>query len=389
MKKTLVLALIVVFALTAALAGCSAQPAATTPAADAATEAPAAEPATEAPAAEEPAAEPATEAPAAEEPAVEEPATDAAAGAAPVGDGSVKVVVMPKLIGIPYFNAAQQGAEQCGKDFGFEAIYAGPTEADATQQVKMLEDYIAQGVDAIAVAPNDPAGVTPTLKRAADAGIKVIDWDTPADKAVVNYSVNQIDNQELGEHIWKTTFDLMGEDGDYAILTGGLEAANLNTWIDFGEAWAKENKPGMNLVTDKIPTNESQQEAYSKTLDLMKSYPNVKGIICMSTPTPIGAGQAIQELKMQDDVVVVGTGMPNDSAPYLKDGSIDVSVLWDVWKLGYLAAYTAYCDVTGTAISDGMEVPNVGNITLKEDGKTIIMGPPQDFTAENVADFDF
>ena len=299
------------------------------------------------------------------------------------------IVVMPKLIGIPYFNASEQGALQAGEDLGVNVIYAGPTEADATQQVKMLEDYIAQGVDVIAVAPNDPAGVAPTLKKAAEAGIVVLDWDTPADPELVSYSVHQIDDQQLGEHCWEVMYDLMGGGGDYAILTGGLEAANLNTWIDYGLAWAEENAADLNLVTDKIPTNESQQEAYSKTLDLMKSYPDVKGIIGMSTPTPPGAGQAIQELGLQDDVVVVGTGMPNDSNAYLKDGSVDVSVLWDVWGLGYLTAYVGYLAANGEEITDGMEIPNIGNIQLKEDGKTIIMGPPLDLTADNVDDFDY
>ncbi len=394
MKKTLVIAVCVLFALTAVLAGCSAPAPAASSAAPAASEA--APAATEAaPAASEaaPASEaPASEAPAASEaaPAASEAAPAAAGTLAPKGDGTMKVVVMPKLIGIPYFNASETGAKKAAEDFGFEVIYAGPTEADPTQQVKMLEDYIAQGVDAIAIAPNDPAGITPTLKKATDAGIAVIDWDTPADPAAVSYSVHQIDDQQLGEHVWETLFQKMGGDaGKYAILTGGLEAANLNTWIDAGLAYAKEKYPNMELVTDKIPTNESQQEAYSKTLDLLKSYPDVTGIIGMSTPTPPGAGQAIQELGLQDEVSVVGTGMPNDSKPYLKDGSVDVSVLWDVEGLGYLAAYVAYAQATGTPITDGLEIPGVGKIMLKEDGKTIIMGPPLDITAENVDQYNY
>ena len=316
------------------------------------------------------------------------------AAAAPAADDKITIVVMPKLIGIPYFNAAEKGAMKCGEDLGFEVIYTGPTEADATEQAKMLENYITQGVDAICVAPNDPAGIRPTLEKAKAAGITVLDWDTPADKDVVDYSINQIDDQQLGEDMFRTLFEEMekingSKEGKYALLTGGLEAANLNTWIKYGLDYAAKEWPGMVLVTDKIATNEKQQEAYQKTLELLKAYPDITGIECQSSPTVPGAAQAIQELGLQDKVAIVGHGLPNDSRPYLKDGSADVAILWDVEKLGYLIAYVAYAKVTGMEIKDQMEVPNIGNITLREDGKTIVMGAPLHFTAENVDQFDY
>lgn len=300
------------------------------------------------------------------------------------------ILVMPKLVGIPYFNASEDGALQAGKDLGVEVIYAGPTQADAAAQVKMIEDYISRGVDAIAVAPNDPAALTPVLKKAKERGILVMDWDTPADKDVVELSVHQIDDKQYGEHIWDLLVEEMGTDeGDYAILTGGLSAANLNAWIDYGLEYAKEKYPNLNLVTERIPTNEKQQEAYSKTLNLLRAYPNLKGIIGVSTPAPIGAAQAVEEKGLEDEVAVVGTSLPNDSRPYLKSGALRVGTLWEPAKLGYLTVYLALQKLEGKEIIDGMEVPNVGKIQVWEDGKTVIMGPPTDFTAENVDNFDF
>ena len=305
--------------------------------------------------------------------------------------GDIHIALMPKLIGIPFFNATERGGKRASEDIGFQFSYVGPTEPDATQQFKMVEDLIAQGnINAIAVAPNDPAGLSPVLRRAKDAGIKVLDWDTPAEEGIVDYSIRTFTDQAMGEHVWQMLIDEIGKDeGNYAILTGGLEAVNLNTWIDIGIEWCEANYPNMKLVTDKIPTNEKQQEAYSKTLDLVKSYPELDGIVCFGTPTPVGAGQAIQELGLQDAIVVVGTGMPQDCAPYLKDGSLDAVTLFNVENLGYLAAYIAYLDVIGGEVKDGMDVPSVGNVQVLEDGKTVILGAPLDFTAENVDNYNF
>jgi simple sugar transport system substrate-binding protein len=304
-------------------------------------------------------------------------------------DDEVTIVVMPKLVGIPYFNASEVGALQAGKDLGVNVIYTGPTTPDAAEQVKMLEDLISKGVDAIAVAPNDAAALTPVLMKSKRAGIAVLDWDTPADPSVVDLSIHQIDDKAYGEHIWDLLVAEMGDTGDYAIVTGGLSAANLNSWIDYGLAYAKTAYPGLNLVTDKVPSDEKQQMAYQKTLDLIKAYPSLKGIVGISTPAPLGAAQAVQEKGLADQIAVVGTSLPTDSGPYLEDGSLRVGTLWDPAKLGYLTVVMANDFLNGKSPKNGQDVPNVGKIEVWDDNRTVIMGPPADFLKENYASYKF
>ena len=306
------------------------------------------------------------------------------------GNGELSIAVVPKLVGIPYFNASEKGANQAGEDLDVDVQYTGPTQADAAAQVKVVEDLISKNVDVIAIAPNDPASVDPVLKKAKDQGIHVIDWDTPANKDLVEYSVKQIDDDIFGRHMAKKLVEAMGtEEGEIAILTGGLSAANLNLWIEAAQNEFKENYPGIKIVTEKVPTDEKQQVAYQKTLDLIKSYPNLKGILAVSTPAPLGAAQAIQEKGMQDKISVVGSALPTDSLPFLEDGSLDTAVLWDPGKLGALTVAVGKMVAEGKEVKDGMEIEGIGSITVKEDGKSIIMGPPADFTKENAADYDF
>ncbi len=89
-----------------------------------------------------------------------------------------------------------------------------------------------QGIDVLAVAPNDPQSVTPVLNKARAQGVIVLDWDTPADPSAVDYSVQQIDNSRFGEVLVEELVSTMGDSGEIGILTGGLSAANLNSWID-------------------------------------------------------------------------------------------------------------------------------------------------------------
>src|SRR5437660_11061508 len=83
--------------------------------------------------------------------------------AAKPGDRPVKIGFMPKLVGIPYFNACRRGAGEAAKELGVELVYNGPTQADANQQINLLNQWVASGEYAVvALACNDPDLVAPT-----------------------------------------------------------------------------------------------------------------------------------------------------------------------------------------------------------------------------------
>lgn len=297
------------------------------------------------------------------------------------------ILIVPKLLGVPYYNRSEEFALAAGKELGVNVIFTAPTEADAAQQVLVIEDYLSQGVDAIAVAPNDADALTPVLERAKEAGVLVMDWDSQADQNVIDYSIRTLDDTQYGQHIWDLLAEQMGDSGQYAVITGGLDAENLNAWINAGLEYAKTAYPNLELVCDVVGSDEDQQVAYTKALDLIKTYPDLKGIIGISTPAPLGIALAVQEKGLQDKIAVVGTSLPNDSATYLADGSLDVATLWDPGTLGALTVYIATYKLQGKEITDGMDIPGIGNIKLN--GKIIIMGDAVDFTKDNVADYGF
>lgn len=363
MKKIVALALAVVLCCAALFAGCSATPSASSALAETSKAA---------------------------ETSAAAPAETSAATTGSESGKEWKIAVVPKQVGNTYFEAARAGVDQAGADLGVDAQFTGPNQADAAEQVSVIQDLISQGVDAICVSANDADSLTPVLTQAKEKGIVVIDWDSPADESVVDLSVKEIDYKQFAETTVEQLVKYMGTDeGDYAILSATMTAATCNEWIKYGEAYIAEKYPKLNLVTDPVMTNESVQEAYTKTLDLMTTCPNLKGIIAYSSPAPIGAGQAISELGKQDAVAVVGTAMPNDSRDYMKEGAIDASVLWEPAKLGYLTVSLAKYVLEGGEIADGeIEAPGFGTVTI-ENGKTVIMGEPSIFTVENVDNFDF
>ncbi len=156
-------------------------------------------------------------------------------------NGKYTIVVMPKQVGITYFESARAGVERAGEELGVNAVFTGPTVADAAEQVKMIQDLISQGVNAIAVSANDADALTPVLTQAREAGIVILDWDTPAAQSVVDLSVQTVEFTRFGQANLDELVKQMGSDeGEYVILTSTLTAGTCNAWIEAVLDYAKE-----------------------------------------------------------------------------------------------------------------------------------------------------
>src|SRR5687768_5091107 len=126
---------------------------------------------TEAPAETEapPTEAPATEAPATTEAAATEPSTAACEG---------DYVLVPKNLGNPYFDTANNGAQEAAGELGRTVLYQGSATADATEQITLLNSLIAQQPCGLAISANDADALVPTGQAAMDAGIPVVTWDS-------------------------------------------------------------------------------------------------------------------------------------------------------------------------------------------------------------------
>ncbi|HPY93868.1 MAG TPA: substrate-binding domain-containing protein, partial [Clostridia bacterium] len=95
-------------------------------------------------------------------------------GLAVTAEEPIKLGVVYKQTGNPFFEAAVRGFEEASKELGFEFIHNGPADSSNEGQIQIIEGFIQQEVDAIAISVNDAAGVVSVLQTAMDKGIKVI-----------------------------------------------------------------------------------------------------------------------------------------------------------------------------------------------------------------------
>ena len=336
-----------------------------------------------------PVAAPAAQAPAgdATEAAAEAPA-DAAGGAAAVDNSDLEFVTVVKIAGINWFNRMEEGVKKFGEETGVKASLVGPDQADAALQIPMIEDLIAQGVDALCVVPMSPEQLDPVLQKAMDAGIKVVTHEA-SNQQNMDYDIEAFDNVGYGAHLMDHLAKMMGEEGEYAVFVGSLSSKTHNEWVDGAIARQLEAYPNMKLVGDKNETFDDSKNAYDKTKELLKAYPNIKGFQGSASTDVAGIGQAIEEAGLQDQTFVVGTGLPSNAGDLLETGAIDLISFWDPAVAGEACNQIALRLINGqeTKAGDDLGLPGYDNLT--GDGKVLYGQAWVDVTNENKGDYPF
>jgi ribose transport system substrate-binding protein len=167
-------------------------------------------------------------------------------GDAGSGERTLRFAVIPKSLDLPVFNYAKIGAERAAKELGnVEILWNAPVNADQLKQKEILESFITQGVDGIAISCLNGDFLTDTINRAVDAGIPVVTWDSdaPKSKRVAFYGV---DDFASGKIMGEQAVKMLGGQGTVAIITS-LGATNLQRRLE-GVREVLSQNPGMKIV---------------------------------------------------------------------------------------------------------------------------------------------
>jgi rhamnose transport system substrate-binding protein len=297
------------------------------------------------------------------------------------------IAMMPKAKGDPYFVSCRVGAEEAAKELGVELIWDGPTGLDAARQNELVENWITRGVDVIAVAVENRAGISTVLREARSRGIRVLTWDADAEPDARDFFVNQATAEGIGNALTDEAARLMENKGEFAIITGALTAANQNEWIAFIKKRMAEKYPGLKLATVR-PSDDDRDKAFAETQTIMRVFPNVRLVMAISAPAVPGAGEAVRQ-SGRKDVMVIGLSLPNINKPYVHGGVVQTVVLWNTADLGYLTvrAGTLLAQQKLEPGARSMEGGRLGTTEIR--GSEIILGPPLFFRKDNIDKFNF
>ena len=303
----------------------------------------------------------------------------------------LKITLLPKNINNPYNVIQTNGGLAAAKEIAAVAKVVGPSDAGASSQVSYINTAIAQRQNALILAANDANALLPYLKRAMQAGVKVVTMDSDTAPDGRTLFINQANSEGIGRAQVQLLGKVIGYKGDIAILSATPNATNQNTWIK----WMQEElkKPAykdMKLV--KIAYgNDDDQKSFTEMQGLIQAYPNLKGVI---SPTTVGISAGARYLSTSPSkgkIALTGLGTPNQMRQFVKDGTVTAFQLWNPGDVGYLATYAAAALASGQITGKQGETFTAGKLgkyTVGTRGE-VVLGPPYTFDKSNVDKFDF
>lgn len=243
----------------------------------------------------------------------------------------------------PFMNGVLNGFAKAGTDMGFEAVLLSPQTADSNEdQVRLVEDMIQKGVDAICIHPVDSNGIVPALEKAWDAAIPVLVQGTRANTEKIYgwYGTKYYDEAYM---IAEYVGEKLGHKGNVIYISGPQQAQNA---IDEAKATHEvfEKYPDMHLI-DEQPGNFNRATSMSVMENLIQKYSEeeVDWVIGANDECAMGAIAAMENAGWKLNFAEGGIGVSGidcnkDASFALQEGALTVSINPDPVSLGFTGA---------------------------------------------------
>jgi rhamnose transport system substrate-binding protein len=335
----------------------------------------------------------------------ESPPEETAAESEPAGEAavaepgqSVKMMLLPKFLGILPFDQAHEGAREAHMELENpeELEFVGPTPENSVQgQIEFMTNAPVQDFDVVMISNNAGDQISASAEEAQAAGVRVVAWDSPIPSgAGEDLFVAQVDFDELGTVMADMALELTGDDGgQFAVLSASPDAANQNAWIAALEEVLETDSTYESLeLVDIVYGNDESEESYNQALALVDQHPDLEVIMAPTTVGIAAAAKAMQDEGLCERVKVSGLGLPSEMVSYTLNGCAPQFALWSFVDLGYLTYYTSYMLATGAIEAEEgvtFEAGRMGTFTIEKDptrdvGMRVLMGPFTIYDETNV-----
>lgn len=285
----------------------------------------------------------------------------------------MKIGVVVKALNSDYWKIVEAGAKAAGEKYGVNVTVLGPNaETDVTGQIAMIEDQITKKVNALVVAPSQPASAIPVFNKAKENKIPVILGDTDAkwdDKASFVGTGNQNGGKLAGEYLAKK----LGKGAKVVILRGALgdptHDERANGCVEALKA------AGLEVATIQ-PANSERAMGVTVMENILQSKQEFAGVFATNDEMALGAVKALESA--QKNFPVVGFDASPDALSSISEGKLDASIAQSPYNIGFKGVEAAIKAAKGESvdkrIDTGTEVVNKDNAKQKSDDLKKILG---------------
>ena len=275
-------------------------------------------------------------------------------------DGKPRIALVMKSLANEFFATMADGAKAHQATAGdrYELITNGMrSETDVSEQVTLIEQMVARGVAAIVIAPADSKAIVPALKRAADAGVLVINIDNRLDPEVLAEAGLKApfvgpDNREGARRAGEAVAKQLDAGAEVAIIEGIVTAFN-------GQQRALGLEDAATAAGLRIVARQSGQWEMEKAngiaAAMLSEHPALAAILCANDSMALGAAAAIEASGRR--VLLSGFDNVPAVAPLLADGRLSVTVDQHGDRLAVEGIEAALAILAGAAAPEDRTTP--------------------------------
>lgn len=278
------------------------------------------------------------------------------------GPEKPRVALIMKSLANEFFLTMENGARahQKANSDRYELLANGiKDELDVGRQIDLVEQMIAQRVDAIVIAPADSKALVPVCKKAKQAGIVVVNIDNKFDDDVlaqseVDFPFVGPDNRKGAELVGNHLATKLSQGDAVAILEGAPNAFNgIQRRLGFEDAM---NNAGVKIVSSQSgywETDKANQVAAA----ILTEHPDLKAFLCANDSMALGAVAALRAAGKLGDVLVVGYDNIAAVQELLKKGEVLATADQHADQLAVYGIDHALKMLEGEAPPDDLETP--------------------------------
>ncbi len=325
----------------------------------------------------------------------------------------ITVVFIPKITGNAFFESANAGAQAYAQEQGFRVLYEGSSEAVVDKQIALIHKAVEEKADAICISSLDAAALDDALKKAMEAGLQVVTWDSDVSGDARSLMVSQGTPDQLGKMLAEMGAKSLTSRGKnptadtirYAWHYSQSSVADQNSWREAGEEYIRTTYPNwVNIAPDNYYSEQNSAKAVAVGEAILLDHPDIDLIICNDSTALPGQAKAAQNLELNaSQVTITGFASPNPMREYCKAGIVERWGLWDCKVQGALGCYLAYYLAAGNQpkVGDTVDVPDIGlvevmpnsvldpNAYTSDTSGVVLLPKRTEFTIANVDEYDF
>jgi len=285
--------------------------------------------------------------------ATEAPEAEAPEAEAPEGE-TPYIPVISKGFQHQFWQAVKLGSEQAAEELGVEITFEGPeSEAMVDKQVEMFQTALDKNPAAICLAAVDSKAFQPLLEQAQAAGIPVIGFDSGVDSDIP-VSTAATDNIAAAAEAADRMADLIGGSGEVAVIAHDQTSRTGIDRVDGFVGKMESDYPDITVVDVQYGGGD-QLKSTDLAKAIIQAHPNLKGFFGANEGSIIGVLNAVSELDMEGDIVVIGYDSGQQQMDAIRSGAEAGAITQNPIGIGYKCVEAAVKAINGEELPETID----------------------------------